>query len=127
MLITRKAGSEPPSLVRKSLEDVYFQDELINDELVDRYFEMLLRTGNRQAFIDRVREIMSIDTDQISQIETPTMILWGAEDTWIPVENAQLFSEALPNDTLIIFEKLGHVPMEEAPELTLRPVMDFIQ
>jgi pimeloyl-ACP methyl ester carboxylesterase len=62
----------------------------------------------------------------IKQIKQPTLILWGAEDLLIPVENAYKFQEDLQNDTLVILEKTGHTPMEESPLKSLEPVIDFL-
>ncbi|MEL7222065.1 MAG: alpha/beta hydrolase [Bacteroidota bacterium] len=116
----------PKSLVKKSLLEVYGQDELVSDALVDRYFDMLLREGNRQAFIDRARTSMTADTSLLTQIDIPTLLIWGAKDEWIPVELAYRFSDLLPQDTLVVFDELGHVPMEENPKKTLEAVKLFL-
>lgn len=50
----------PRSLVEASLKDVYALDEKVTPELVDRYFDMMLRTGNRQAFVDRSQAITRV-------------------------------------------------------------------
>ena len=45
----------------------------------------------------------------------------------IPVENALKFQADLPNDTLVILDKTGHVPMEEAPEITVAAIRSFLR
>jgi pimeloyl-ACP methyl ester carboxylesterase len=44
------------------------------------------------------------------------LILWGQKDQVIPVDHAKKFADYLPNDTLVIWPSLGHIPMEEAPD-----------
>ncbi len=118
----------PPFLVRSSVENVYFDKSKVTDLLVERYFQLTLREGNRQAFVDRFK--MSKDTSayhNIRLIQQPTLILWGAKDLLIPVENAYKFHEYLPNDTLVILDDTGHTPMEESPLESLEPVLDFLK
>jgi pimeloyl-ACP methyl ester carboxylesterase len=64
---------------------------------------------------------------KIKTIQTPTLVLWGEQDLLIPMENAQRFHDDLPNDTLVILKNMGHVPMEENPAESLKPVLDFLR
>jgi len=64
--------------------------------------------------------------DLIKNIEQATLILWGMEDLLIPVENAQLFHDDLPNNSLVIMDKVGHVPMEELPLESLAILQVFL-
>ena len=117
----------PRFVVESSVLNVFADKSKVTDELVSRYFDLSLRSGNRQGLIDRMR--MPSDTSLLRQIETiaqPTLILWGEEDGLIPVESAYRFQRDLPNDTLVILKNSGHVPMEENPEETLEAVLRFI-
>ena len=118
----------PRSVVRSSIENVYYDKLKVTDALVDRYFDLTLREGNRQAFVDRF-EVQDNEGvfNEISNINQPTLILWGAKDLLIPVDNAYKFEEDLPNDTLVIMDDTGHTPMEERPTESLRFVMDFLK
>jgi pimeloyl-ACP methyl ester carboxylesterase len=118
----------PRFLVRASVENVYFDSSKVTDTLVERYFELTLRKGNRKAFVDRLK--IPKDTSaytNIKYIQQPTLILWGAQDLLIPVENAYKFQEDLPTNTLVILEDTGHTPMEENPIESLAPVLDFLK
>ena len=48
-------------------------------------------------------------------------------DLLIPVENAYKFQKDLPNNSLFLLDKCGHVPMEESPKESLKPVIDFLE
>lgn len=116
----------PKPLFWKSIREVYYNDDLITEELIDRYYELYLREGNRQAFIDRVRNIEYNDASPIKTIKTPTLIMWGADDEWVSVRFAEQFKKDLINSKLIIYKETGHVPMEEIPEVTAADVRTFL-
>ncbi len=117
----------PRFLAQKSVENVYADPSKITDSLVDRYYELFLRPGNRQAFVDRMKFSEYGDyKNDIKSISTRTLILWGDKDRLIPVENAHKFQSDLANDTLVILDNIGHVPMEEDPQKTLQILRAFI-
>lgn len=116
----------PISIVRKSLEDVYGNKALVTDALVEQYHDMTCRAGNRQALLVRLNRDQQGDTTVVSKVPMPTLIIWGAEDQLIPVTNAFKFQRDLPMDTLVVFPGVGHVPMEESPELVIPLVSKFI-
>lgn len=117
----------PRSVVKKSILSVYADDSKVDDALVDRYYDLSLRAGNRGALSDRLRDFDNTeDQQQIKQLSLPTLILWGAQDDLIPVENAALFHRDIANSQLKIFDNLGHVPHEEDPLATVKTVKDFL-
>ena len=116
----------PEHLYRSSLEEVYWDDTLVTDALVHRYRDLSLRRGNRQAFVDRARQWAAAPIERLGEIDTPTLLLWGEEDLWIPPADGERFLAAMPNATLVRLPEVGHVPMEEAPERSLQPVTRFL-
>ena len=118
----------PRFLVRASVENVYFDSSKVTDLVVERYFNLTLRAGNRKAFVDRLKTPKDTSTyNNIKYIQQPTLILWGSQDLLIPVENAYKFHQDLPTSTLVILEHTGHTPMEERPIKSLAPVLDFLK
>jgi pimeloyl-ACP methyl ester carboxylesterase len=116
----------PKFFFKNNLEQVYADDSKISENLITRYFDLNLREGNRQAFIDRSQTIGESNWRKINQIKTPTLILWGKEDTWTPLSFAEKFKADLPNAELKIYDKVGHIPMEEQPELTVKDAQAFL-
>jgi pimeloyl-ACP methyl ester carboxylesterase len=117
----------PISIIRKNLEEVYYDDSKVTDQLVQRYHQMALRSGNRTAFIDRAKTPTEDHLAQLSTIKAPTLLIWGAEDIWITPSLGPQFVDAIPNATLKIMEQVGHVPMEEAPAASLKLALSFLQ
>ncbi|MFH1985188.1 MAG: alpha/beta hydrolase [Pseudomonadota bacterium] len=116
----------PRFLVEKNVRSVYGDPENVTDAIVDRYYDMLLREGNREAMVLRLQG-MRVSPERIKQIGVPTLIQWGQKDTWIPLENARHFLRDIPGAVLITYPDLGHVPMEEAPEKTAADAAAFIK
>ena len=116
----------PKSFVRNNLEQVYYDDSKITSELVERYHQMILREGSRNAFIERSKIAFKDETALLKKINTPTLILWGENDIWIPVANGLKFDAKLSNSRLVIMKETGHVPMEERPEESLVHLLDFL-
>lgn len=116
----------PKSFIKKNMKEVYFDDKKVTDSLISRYHEMALRTGNRKAFRQRAEVVNPDITDQLSNISAPTLILWGEQDEWIPVENAYIFQRKIPMAQIAILQNLGHVPMEEDPKTTSSLAKEFL-
>jgi pimeloyl-ACP methyl ester carboxylesterase len=119
----------PRSFINIYLEEVYADDALVTDSLIDRHFELMLRSGNRKAFTDRasVRDNRPPVADLIKQITAPTLILWGAEDTRISPEYAYEFHQRIKTSDLRIYPNTGHWPQEENPLKTAEDVRAFLE
>lgn len=116
----------PKFIIENNLKAVYHDDSKITSDLVNRYFQMALREGNRQAFIDRANTKFTAKNDLIKTIKVPTLILWGEHDSWVPLSDAYLFEEEIINSELIVYDNAGHVPMEEIPERTAQDTRAFL-
>ena len=120
----------PKILILKNLKEVYADDTKISDELVTRYHNMVLRVGNRQAFVDRAKADFKFDvkknTNKLKRIQIPTLLIWGALDRWIPLDNGKRMDELIPNSKLVVIPNSGHVPMEEHPKESLKILKSFL-
>ena len=128
VLNTLLRGFMPRSLVKRSVENVYGNPNLVTDELVERYAELNTREGNRQALLERFKQTQAGPmADRAKEITVDTLIIWGEKDKLIPPEpSAQRFAKELQNSTLLMFEDLGHVPHEEDPIATVSAVKTFL-
>jgi abhydrolase domain-containing protein 6 len=69
------------------------------------------------------------DSDQtpiLSKIEKPSLVVWGAQDKILHVDNAEVFNKELQNCSKVIIEEAGHVPMVEKPKVAAQYITDFI-
>jgi pimeloyl-ACP methyl ester carboxylesterase len=118
----------PRSMVESSLRNVYGDPRKVTPALIDRYYEITLREGNRAALVQRfVQAPLGIDAGRIATIRVPTLILWGGRDRLIPLEYAGLFKRDIAGSQLVVFDDLGHVPQEEDPARTVGAVKSFLR
>lgn len=118
---------DPYYMVEQGLRSAYNNSPVIDQALIDRYYEMSIREGTRDATLARFgsRDWANADYD-ISGLTQPTLVMWGTEDALIPVSTADKFAEVLPNTTVVIYEEVGHIPMEEIPERSAADVLKFL-
>jgi pimeloyl-ACP methyl ester carboxylesterase len=117
----------PRSVIDSSVRAVYGDPAKVTPALVDRYYELTLREGNRHALVQRFQQLdHGVDAARIPQLKLPTLILWGGRDRLIPPSNARRFRADIPGSTLVMFDTLGHVPQEEDPQATVQPVKAFL-
>jgi len=117
----------PRPVVVASLHSVYGDPSKVTDALVDRYFELALRSGNRGALVERMMLVDAPpDTARIASLKLPTLILWGGRDKLIPPATAKRFQADIAGSQLLMFDTLGHVPHEEDPAATVAPVKAFL-
>jgi pimeloyl-ACP methyl ester carboxylesterase len=117
----------PRGIVESSVRNVYGQPGKITPELIDRYYEITLREGNRNALSERLDQVPRGEfSAQIAQVRQPTLILWGGQDRLIPTSDAHRFQADIPGSRLTIFDDLGHVPHEEDPARTVAVVQAFL-
>lgn len=70
----------------------------------------ILRDAGANALPAPIEEIVAHSGAAI-----PTLILWGSEDSWVPISASESLRDALPAATYVVLPGLGHVPFEEAP------------
>lgn len=117
----------PKPLVRASLAPAFGDPTRVSDELVTRYRDMMLAPGVRRAIVDRLGQVLVHDPEtELRRIKAPTLLLWGRRDNMIPFANAVDYLRNIPNARLVELPDLGHVPQEEAPEVSLKPVLAFL-
>lgn len=75
---------------------------------------------NDQRFTDEVQ-------DRYPQIDLPVLVVWGADDTWIPVAKAHELAAAIPGAELRLIEGAGHLVQEDAPAQLTGALLKFVQ
>jgi pimeloyl-ACP methyl ester carboxylesterase len=117
----------PRSVVRSSVENVFGDPALVTPALVDRYFDINTRAGNRGALVARFEQTQPGQfSSRVREIKVPTLILWGQLDHLIPVSLAERFHQDIANSQVRIFAELGHVPQEENPQVTVNVLKAFL-
>jgi len=125
----------PKFLVRKSLETVYFDQSRVTDAQVERFHDVAIREGNREAalqifkgsFTGSSKRFLNSNVPKIKDIKTPTLILWGDKDNLIGVNNVENFLNDIKGSKAEIYKNVGHVPMEEVPGKVAQSIKTFLK
>lgn len=116
-----------PELVGRALRSSIADDALVTPELVDAYLERLRVEGTPRAYYG-----ITVPTPpdgppvDLSGIEVPTLVVWGAEDTVIPIAIGRSASADLPCHRFVALEGAGHMPMEERPAELAAAIRKFL-
>ncbi len=116
----------PRFFVAMTIRQMYGDPSRLTDAVIDRYYDMILRAGNRETFRILSRSVESVSTRKIQALAVPTLILWGAQDRTIPVSYAERFHRDIRGSRLIVYPGVGHGPMEEIPADTIRDTRVFL-
>jgi pimeloyl-ACP methyl ester carboxylesterase len=102
-------------------------------EEIWRSYASLVDPDRRRAFFRSLGDVINSDGQAQSAIgrlhsgiHLPTLIVWGAEDPFIPVEQAHVAQQAIPGSRLEIFDGVGHYPHCERPERFVALLLDFV-
>jgi pimeloyl-ACP methyl ester carboxylesterase len=117
----------PKPIFRANLVVAYANPARLSDAELDRYYDLMLAPGNREAMIARMHQTLLEEPGPLLQrIEAPTLLLWGEADHMIPYSNAADYLRSLRNSKVVSFPDLGHVPQEESPSASLQPLVQFL-
>lgn len=116
----------PRGLVLASLRNVVGDPARVTSDQVDRYYDMAVRAGNRQALVQRLARPDPDQSERIRSLRQPTLVLWGARDRLIPLAAGHRFAQDIAGARLVVLEGLGHVPHQEDPLRTVVEVQRFL-
>lgn len=102
-------------------------------EEVWRSWAALVDPDTRSAFFRTLRAVVDPGGQSVSAADrlylasvVPSLIVWGARDSLIPVDHAVAAHGAIPGSRLEIFDDVGHFPQCEAPDRFIEALARFI-
>ena len=102
--------------IKNKTEQTFYDPAVATKELVDEVFEI---TRNRLKVIKILAlaksAIRSNLGPELSQIQQPTLLIWGNNDIVTPPYVGEEFHKLIPKSTLHFVDKCGHAPMMEVP------------
>jgi pimeloyl-ACP methyl ester carboxylesterase len=79
-------------------------------------WEFFHNGAGRPGFLPAIGALIGYDIlDRLTEVEVPTLIVWGRDDRIVPAEDALEYGARLSNSRTVILERTGHVPMAERP------------
>ncbi len=118
------------AFVARSLKHVYYDDELVTDEVRDAYRERLRVEGAVRAYRALTMPHNSA-ADRASvpleEIEKPVLAIWGEDDRLTVIDEARRGAARLPDVRFEALDECGHSPMEEHPQKVVELIESFLE
>ena len=115
------------ALIKQGLYAAYIDPRLVTPELVDRYADLSRGPGHRDILLGMQSGKRSPATpERLAAIQVPTLVLHGRADSVIPFSDGERFARAIPHATLIGYDGVGHVPMEQIPDRSAADVCAWL-
>lgn len=122
-----------PDYIHKAIVRAYINTAVflpIAEATMEKTIQPWIGKDGKAAFYRQIAQAKEEYTDEVqpvySQITRPLMILWGSEDTWIPIECGRLLHTLIPGSLFYEIPDAGHLVIEEQPDLLLAKIRPFL-
>lgn len=107
----------PRALPRFMLRSGFGDPQQLPEPLVDRWYDLWMREGQREAQLDRLSQYKAGDIEGlIRSLRLPVLLLWGELNTTAVFSQSQTFRKLLadaPVVRFIAYPGLGHMALQE--------------
>jgi pimeloyl-ACP methyl ester carboxylesterase len=114
--------------IKERTEMTFYDPVHATEDLVDEMFEIV---NDRPRALRLLKIARSADeetvTEQLSQLDMPTLLIWGQDDIITPPDVAEEFRDRMPNARLHFIDECGHAPMIEHPDQFNALTTDFLE
>lgn len=103
--------------IRKKTELTFYDPAVATKELVDEVYEIVNSRIKAIKIIALAKSAIRNNLgEELGQIQQPTLLIWGNNDTITPPFVGREFHKLIPNSELHFIDKCGHAPMMEVPD-----------
>src|SRR5580700_4137608 len=103
--------------IKKKAELTFYDPKTATKELVDEVYEIVNSRIKAIKIIALAKSAIRNNLgEELNQIQQPTLLIWGNNDTITPPFVGREFQRMIPNSELHFIDKCGHAPMMEVPE-----------
>ena len=122
------AMSPTKQSVRAVFEQMVADKIRIPEILVDGFIYRISQPGAQAAFKSAFDSSVNtqIGAEKLGQIRAPTLIVWGMQDTLIPLKYFKIFQESIAGSQTVIVEDAGHAPFAEKPAIVSELLRRFL-
>mgnify|MGYP006266271083 CR=1 FL=1 len=114
--------------IKTKTEATFYRPEVATKELVDEVFDIVNDRNKAIRVIATAKSAVRHNLgDKLHQIEAPTLLVWGKQDSITPAFVGEKFDELIENSRLVFIDECGHAPMMEHPEDFNRYLEEFLQ
>ena len=113
--------------VKKLLSECYFDLTNNSDDVCDEYYKPIANGDSKRiirAYVSNYDDERVIHT--LRDVNADTLILWGNEDKWHPLDMAEMFRSVMPSVNFMMIRNAGHLAHEEKAERVAQVIKQFI-
>ena len=115
---------------RKGLTEGTTAEGVVSDDLVNEIARPFSDQGTRRAYLRAARALNNRDlvsrSKHIQEIQTPTLILWGANDRFLEPRWAEVLKGKLADASVEIIDPGGHFLPLDRPDAVVRAIVGFL-
>jgi 2-hydroxy-6-oxonona-2,4-dienedioate hydrolase len=112
----------------RKIGELFFDKSKMREADVDRAFAELGERRRARAMVRLSRSARRNHLgDEIGRITAPTLIVWGREDVVTPPDAAHEFNAKIRDSSIVWYDRCGHAPMLEWPDLFADSVSAFVR
>lgn len=113
--------------IKERVSYTFYNPEVASKELVDEVFDITKSIPKCMRIVAIAKSAQRHNmAEEIPNIKTPTLLVWGLNDTITPPMVAYEFNKLIPNSTLKFIDQCCHAPMMEHPEKFNELVEEFL-
>jgi pimeloyl-ACP methyl ester carboxylesterase len=117
--------------IKMFLKQIVFDPMSINEEQIQAYLLPYHLKGGKEALVEMTTsfdfQTMMQLNQNLSKINQPTLIIWGENDTFVPVSQFYQLTQAMPEAEPSLISHAGHIPQEEQPDYVNQKVASFLK
>ncbi|MBC8047545.1 MAG: alpha/beta hydrolase [Fimbriimonadaceae bacterium] len=103
--------------IKRKTEVTFYDPKHATKELVDELFDIVNDRNKVIRVLATAKSAIRQNLgEEVGKITSPTLLIWGNNDTITPPFVGEEFHKLIPNSKLIFIDKCGHAPMMEQPE-----------
>ncbi len=114
--------------VLEMTRDIFFDRTIPEIEMADDVYNCIQNIDVLLRAIKFTKSTTNtLQHNLISNINTPTLLVWGKQDPITPLKFAYAFNQLIEKSKLIVINNCGHVPTQEQPEIVYEAIMNFFK
>jgi 2-hydroxy-6-oxonona-2,4-dienedioate hydrolase len=114
--------------MRAILESIFYDKKMVTDQAALQIFTDHVRNNDGYTIQRTLAGLATAEFEdtKLASIHAPTLVVWGRQDTLIPVASGEKLRDGITGAKLVVFEQCGHVPQMEKPGEFNQALLEFL-
>jgi len=113
--------------IKERVQYTFYNPETVADQYIDEVFTVTKSIPKCLNIVAIAKSAQRHNmAEDLPTIKTPTLLIWGLNDTITPPIVAHEFNRLIPNSTLKFIDYCCHAPMMEVPDKFNKVLKEFL-